>query len=148
LKEKRKLIMWYRTIVSLAAATVVSAACISTDAFAREGGARVGVYHGGVAHRGVYRGAYAHRGVYRPYAYRGVYRGAYVRPGMGVGAAAVGAVALGAAARANAYDSYAYDNGYNPSYSGSDYGPAYNGGTPYYYQPSYNDNPYKHWTEF
>ena len=56
--------MSYRTILSLAAATVLSAACISTistDAFAR-GGARVGGHHGAVAHRGVHRGTYAHRG--------------------------------------------------------------------------------------
>ena len=84
--------MSYRTILSLAAATVLSAACISTtstDAFAR-GGARVGGHHGAVAHRGVHRGTYAHRGVYRgAYANRGIYRGAAV----GIGAVAVGTAA-------------------------------------------------------
>ena len=57
--------MSYRTILSLAAASALSAACIlttSSDAFARGGArvgvhhARVGVYHGGIARRGVYRG--------------------------------------------------------------------------------------------
>ena len=53
--------MSYRTILSLAAASALSAACIlttSSDAFARGGArvgvhhARVGVYHGGVARHG------------------------------------------------------------------------------------------------
>ena len=113
--EERELIMSYRTILSLAAAAVLSAACISaisTDALARAGGrvgvnhARVGAYHGGVAHRGIYRGTYANRGIYR---------GAAV----GVGAAAVGV----AAARA-------YNNNYG-------YSPTYYGGTGYYQQQPY-----------
>src|SRR5262249_46527185 len=96
MRKEKELSMSYRTILSLAATAVLSAACvstISTDAFARAGGrvgvhhARVGV-HGGVAHRGVYRGTYAHRGIYR---------GAYVRPGVAVGRCAS---ALGAAAAA------------------------------------------------
>ena len=99
--------MSYRTILSLAAATVLSAACISTtstDAFAR-GGARVGGHHVGVladvAHRGVYRGAYANRGIYR---------GAAV----GIGAVAVGT----AAARAYNYNSnYGYAPYYGDSYA-------------------------------
>lgn len=118
--------MSYRTILSLAAAAFLSAACISTistDALARAGGrvgvhhARVGVHQGGVAHRGVYRGVYVRQGV-APW---------------GVGAAAVGAAAAGAVA-ARAYD--------------YDYGPSYYGDTRYYYQRPYYDNPYKHWTEF
>jgi hypothetical protein len=105
--------MSYRTVLSLAAAAALTAACISitsTDALARAG-ARVGVHHGGVVHRGVYRGTYAHRGIYR---------GAYVRPGVAVG---VGAAALGAAAAASAYN---YNSGYAPTYYGD---------TGYYQQP-------------
>ena len=102
--------MSYRTILSLAAASALSAACIlttSSDAFARGGArvgvhhARVGVYHGGVARRGVYRGTYANRGIYR---------GAAV----GLGAVAVGT----AAARAYNYNS---GYGYAPYYGDSSY---------------------------
>jgi hypothetical protein len=65
--------MSLRTIISLALATTLGVACVSTDAF---------------AYRGVYRGGGAVRGgVYRG----GVSRGAYVRRGVGLGAAAVGA---------------------------------------------------------
>lgn len=135
MQKERELTMSYRTILSLAAATVLGAAgilTISTDALARVGVHRgVGVYHGGVAHRTVYRGTYARRGIYR---------GAYVRPGVvaGVGAAALGAAAVGAAASA-----YNYNNGY---------GPSYNGNTGYYYrqyeQPPYGYYPYRNWREF
>jgi hypothetical protein len=125
--------MSYRTILSLAAAAVLSAACISTastDALARAGArvgvhhARVGVYHGGVARRGVYRGTYAHRGIYR---------GAYVRPGVAVGVATVGAAA------ARAYN-YNYNYGYGPSY----YGDTGN----YYQQPYGYYSPYRNWRQF
>jgi hypothetical protein len=79
--------MTRRTILSLAAATVIgiaSIATISTDAFAYRGGGRAGVGRVGGYHGGAYRG--------------GVYRGAAVRRGVavGVGAAAVGAAAYGA----------------------------------------------------
>jgi hypothetical protein len=70
--------MSLRIVISLALATTLSVACVSTDAFAYRGG----VHRGGAAVRGgVYRGGAAVRG--------GVYRG--VRPGVAVGAAAVGA---------------------------------------------------------
>src|SRR5258708_38811682 len=83
--------MSLRIVISLALATALGVACVSTDAFAYRGGVyrggaavRGGVYRGGVVARGgVYRGGVAVRG--------GVYRGAYVRPGVAVGAAAVGA---------------------------------------------------------
>src|SRR5262249_34287461 len=80
MREEKELSMSYRTILSLAAAAVLSAACvstISTDAFARAGGrvgvhhARVGVHHGGVAHRGVYSGPFSNRGSY-PESFGGV----------------------------------------------------------------------------
>lgn len=70
--------MSYRAIISLALATTLGVACVSTDALA---------YRGRVAVRG---------GVYRG----GVYRGAYVRRGVGVG---LGAAALGAAVVAPYY---------------------------------------------
>ena len=79
--------MSYRSVLSIAAAAIVGIACVSTDAQAYRGGARVG---------GVHRG--------------GVYRGAYVRRGVGVG---IGAAALGAAVVAPRY----YNNagcGYYP----------------------------------
>jgi len=127
--------MSYRTILSLAAAAALSAACISitsTDALARAG-ARVGVHHGGVMHRGVYRGTYAHPGIYR---------GAYVRPGVAVG---VGAAALGAAAAARAYN-YNYNYGYAPTYY-DDTG--YYQQQPYgYYQQPYGYSPYRDWRQF
>jgi hypothetical protein len=66
--------MSYRTITSIAAAVTLSIACVSTDAFAYRGGARVGGAHIG----GAYRGGYARRGV-------------GVGVGVGLGAAAVGA---------------------------------------------------------
>ena len=135
-ENERELIMPYRTILSLAAAAALSAACISTtstDALAR-GGARVGGYHGGVAHRGVYRGTYAHREIYR---------GAYVRPGVAVG---VGAAALGAAAAARAYN---YNNGYASTYY-DDTG--YYAQQPYgYYQQPYGyyqPYGYRDWRQF
>jgi hypothetical protein len=80
--------MSYRTVISLAAATILGVACVSTDALAWRGGA---YRAGGVRVGGVYRG--------------GVYRGAYVRRGVGVGvgAAAVGAAAVGAAVAAPYY---------------------------------------------
>jgi hypothetical protein len=79
--------MSYRTIISLALATTIGVACVSTDALAYRG-----VYRGGgVRVGGVYRG-----GVYRG----GVYRGAYVRRGVGVG---LGAAAVGAAVAAPYY---------------------------------------------
>ena len=115
--------MSYRTILSLAAAVVLSAACISTtssDAFAR-GGARVGVHHGGVAHRGIYRGAYVRRGV-----------------GVAVGAAAIGAAAASA---------YNYNYGYSPTYYGDT---GYYQQQPYgYYQQPYGYySPYRNWRQF
>jgi hypothetical protein len=67
--------MSYRTVVSIAAAAILCIACISTDALAYRGGARVG---GG--YRGGYHGGYARRGV-----------GLGVGVGVGIGAAAVGA---------------------------------------------------------
>jgi hypothetical protein len=75
--------MSYRTIISLALATTIGVACVSTDA---------------LAYRGVYRGGGVRvgGGVYRG----GVYRGAYVRRGVGVG---VGAAAVGAAVAAPYY---------------------------------------------
>ena len=74
--------MSLRTIISLALATTIGVACVSTDAFAYRGG----VYRGGVHRGGVYRG--------------GVYRGAYVGRGVGVG---LGAAAVGAAVAAPYY---------------------------------------------
>jgi hypothetical protein len=119
-----------RTILSLAAAAALTAACISTtssDAFAR-GGARVGVHHARV---GVHHGGVAHRGVYR---------GAYVRRGVGV---AVGAAAVGAAA-ASAYN---YNYGYSPTYYGDT---GYYQQQPYgYYQQPYGYySPYRNWRQF
>ena len=76
--------MSLRAIISLALATTIGVACVSTDAFAYRGG----VYRGGVA----VRGGVAWRG--------GVYRGAYVRRGVGVG---LGAAAVGAAVAAPYY---------------------------------------------
>jgi hypothetical protein len=68
--------MSYRTVISIAAATVLGVACVSTDA---------------LAYRAVYRGGGVHVGG----VYRGVaHRGAYVRRGVGVGAAAAGAAAI------------------------------------------------------
>jgi hypothetical protein len=80
--------MSYRTVMSLAAAAILTSVCVSTDALAYRGGGRVGGVHaGGVYHGGAYRG--------------GVYRGgAYVRRGVGVG---VGAAAVGAAVAAPYY---------------------------------------------
>jgi hypothetical protein len=80
--------MSFRAIISLALATTIGVACVSTDAFAYRGG----VYRGGGARVG---------GVYRGGAYRGgVYRGAYVGRGVGVG---LGAAAVGAAVAAPYY---------------------------------------------
>jgi hypothetical protein len=74
--------MSLRTIISLALATALGVACVSTDA---------------LAYRAVHRGgAVGVGGVYRG----GVYRGAYVRPGVRVG---VGAAAVGAAVAAPYY---------------------------------------------
>jgi hypothetical protein len=95
-----------RTLILLAASTIVGIACIatiSTDAFAYRRGVgvgRAGVYHGGVARGGVYRGGVARAGVYR---------GAPVARGVAVG---VGAAAIGAGA-AGAYG--AYRCGYYPN---------------------------------
>jgi hypothetical protein len=76
--------MSLRTIISLALATTLGVACVSTDALAYRG-----VYRGGgVRVGGVYRG--------------GVYRGAYVRRGVGVGVG-LGAAAVGAAVAAPYY---------------------------------------------
>src|SRR5580692_1245136 len=90
--------MSYRTITTIAAASMLCVACFATEAMAyRGGGARVGGYHGGV-----YRG--------------GAYRGAYVR--RGVGAAAVGAAAVGAAVAAPYYNGGYYNSaacGYYPN---------------------------------
>jgi hypothetical protein len=129
--KRKGVIMSYRTILSLAAAVVLSAACISTtssDAFARGGArvgvhhARVGVHHGGVAHRGIYRGAYVHRGV-----------------GVAVGAAAVGAAAASA---------YNYNYGYSPTYYG-DTGNYYQQQPYGYYQQPYGYySPYRNWRQF
>jgi len=66
--------MSYRTVISIAAAVTLGIACISTDALAYRGGARVG----GVYRGGAYRGGYARRRV-------------GVGVGVGIGAAAVGA---------------------------------------------------------
>jgi hypothetical protein len=74
--------MSYRTIMSLALATTIGVACVSTDALAYRGVYRAG----GVRVGGVYRG--------------GVYRGAYVRRGVGVG---LGVAAVGAAVAAPYY---------------------------------------------
>ena len=53
-----------RTIVTIAAASILCVACVATEAMAyRGGGARVGGYHGGVYRGGAYRGAYVRRGV-------------------------------------------------------------------------------------
>jgi hypothetical protein len=70
--------MSYRTVISIAAAAILGIACVSTDALAYRGVARVGGVHVG----GVYRG--------------GAYHGAYVRRGVavGVGTAAVGAAVI------------------------------------------------------
>ena len=131
MRKKRESIMSYRTILSLAAASALSAACIlttSSDAFARGGArvgvhhARVGVYHGGIARRGVYRGTYANRGIYR---------GAAV----GLGAVAVGT----AAARAYNYNS---SYGYAPYYGDPSYA-YYGGDTGYAYQRPYGQ--YRAW---
>ena len=92
--------MSYRTIVTIAAASIVCVACVATDAMAyrggyRAGGARVGGYGG------VYRG--------------GAYRGAYVR--RGVAAGAIGAAAVGAAVAAPYYNGGYYNSaacGYYP----------------------------------
>jgi hypothetical protein len=89
--------MSHRTVISIAAAAILSVACVSTDA---------------LAYRAVYRGGGVHvGGVYRGGAYRGgAYRGAYVRRGVGVG---IGAAAVGAAVVAPRY----YNNagcGYYP----------------------------------
>jgi hypothetical protein len=73
--------MSLRVIISLALATTIGVACISTDAWAYRG-----VYRGGVHRGGVYRG--------------GVDRGAYVGRGVGVG---LGAAAVGAAVAAPYY---------------------------------------------
>ena len=94
LREER--IMARKSIVSLAVAALIAIPCLSaasTDAFAARRGAVAGGYHGGMYRGGAYRG-----GAYRGYAYRG---GRYVRPGVGVGAAA-----LGAAAATGAYGYY------------------------------------------
>jgi hypothetical protein len=67
--------MSYRTVICLAAASVLCIVAISTDALARGGaraGARAGVHHGAVVHHPVRRGV-----------------------AVGVGAAAVGAAAYG-----------------------------------------------------
>jgi hypothetical protein len=71
--------MAYRTIISVAAASILCIACVSTEALAYRGGRVSGIRAGGVRVSGVYRG--------------GAYRGAYVRRGVGIGAAAVGAAA-------------------------------------------------------
>src|SRR5262249_33492079 len=140
MRKERELIMSYRTILSLATAAALSAACISitsTDALARGGArvgghhARVGMHHGGVVHRGVYRGTYAHRGNYR---------GAYWRPGV---AAGVGAAALGAAAAAGTYN---YNYGYAPTYY-DDTG-YYQQPYGYYQQPYGYYSPYRNWRQF
>ena len=149
-RQDKEWTMSYRTILSLAAAAALSAACISTtasDAFARGGArvgahharvgvhhARVGVHHVGVARRGVYRGTYANRGIYR---------------GAAVG---IGAVAVGTAAARRAYN-YNSNYGYAPYYGDQSY--AYYGDTgyayqqPYAYQRPYGWNrPYRNWTQF
>jgi hypothetical protein len=69
--------MSYRTVISIAAAVTLGIACVSTDALAYRGGARVG----GVYRGGAYRGGYARRGV-------------GVGVGVGIGAAAVGAATV------------------------------------------------------
>ena len=70
--------MSYRTVISIAVAAILGIACVSTDALAYRGGARVGGARvGGVYRGGAYRGAYVHRGV-----------------GVGIGAAAVGAAVI------------------------------------------------------
>jgi hypothetical protein len=75
--------MHCRTIISLAIATTLGIAAVSTDAFAARAVRGGGVYHGPRGGTAVYRGG----------AYRGV----------GVGAAAVGAAAVGAAVAAPYY---------------------------------------------
>jgi len=87
--------MAYRTVISIAAATVIGIASVSTEAMAFRGGFHGGGFRAGGFHAGGARMG----GVYRGGAYRGgVYRGAYARRGWGVGAGAVGAAAVGAAA--------------------------------------------------
>src|SRR5580704_3112657 len=80
--------MSYRTITTIAAASILCVACFATEAMAyRGGGARVGGYHGG----------------------------AYVRRGVG---AAVGAAAVGAAVAAPYYNGGYYNSaacGYYPN---------------------------------
>ena len=74
--------MSYRTVISAVTAAVLVTACVSTDAFAFRGGARVGGVHaGGVYRGGGYRGGYGRRGV-------------GVGLGLGLGAAAVGAAVI------------------------------------------------------
>jgi hypothetical protein len=104
--------MQYRTIVVIAASTILGLACVSNDALARgfHGGFHAGGFHAGGFHGG--RVAGYHGGVYRGGVYRGgVYRGGVYggwRPGVaaGVGAAAVGAAAVGAAAAGSYYNNY------------------------------------------
>lgn len=76
--------MPYRTVVSLAAATVLALAGVSSQALAFRGGGHGGVHGGGAYHGGHYHAGHYHGGAY---AYR---RGAW-HPGAALGAAAVGA---------------------------------------------------------
>ena len=67
--------MSYRTVISIAAAAILGVACVSTDALAYRGRARMGGVHAGGVHAGgVYRGGAYQRGI-----------------GVGIGAAAIGA---------------------------------------------------------
>ncbi len=52
--------MSYRTVISIAAAALLGAACLSTEALAYRGGYRAGGVHVGGVYRG---GAYGRRGV-------------------------------------------------------------------------------------
>jgi hypothetical protein len=84
-----------RTVISIAAATILGVACVSTDASARAG------FHGGAGHAGGF-----HHGVYGGGYGRGGWHGGYGRGGWGwgaAGAAAVGAAAVGAAVTAPYY---------------------------------------------
>ena len=70
--------MSYGTIASVTAAALIGIACVSTEALAWRGGARVGGARVGGVHHVYHGGAYVRRGV-----------------AVGVGAAAVGAAAAG-----------------------------------------------------
>jgi hypothetical protein len=81
INRRKETPMSYRTVISIAAAAILGVACVSTDALAYRGRARMGGVHAGGVHAGG-----VHAG--------GVYRGGAYRRGIGVG---IGAAAIGAA---------------------------------------------------